>query len=82
MLLDSFFFGQEIWPFGSVLVCTLRPTQDAHGGSEFARPCQAAPFPTYRVISFNRLQCIASLFSSFFAKCLKMSPSLNQMNFM
>ena len=47
MLLDSFFFGQEIWPFGSVLVCTLRPTQDAHGGSEFARPCQAAAFPSF-----------------------------------
>lgn len=44
-LLDDF---QEIWPFGSVLVCTLRPTQDTHGGSEFARPRQAAPFPMYR----------------------------------
>ena len=35
------FRAEEIWTFGSVLVCSLCPTQDPYGGPELARTCEA-----------------------------------------
>ena len=68
--------AEEIWTFGSVLVCSLCPAQDPHGGPELARPCEACTSHALGVVgmvglgfqTFGTQSYFDSYFDSYFPR--------------